>query len=323
MTNETITPEDEAMRAMAAKKKPLLDEMQRLAKNREEHDKLTNAWKKGLKTPAMLEGEVDGQEEKPAVDLHDDRNQPQPTAPAVKPQGAEETKPKPSRRGTKVGADLIQERWSTFEQSQAKALDSMRDLEVKRDEAQVGLDKFNEKHGDYLSKSIKQATGGDMELIKHYNKLREQQQALEKGVAGHDKILEQSRDRYQRDHHEFHADAWGRIRQQAEAMGQTEFIPKAESMSQEHSQASQEFSKKLPADEGVKYTRSLTEQNVEEHQRISKDLKDRAAHDPALQRDIEQGREQVKKIGEDTAQRRAERQEERLPGHNHKHKQSI
>lgn len=297
-------------------------EMRLLARSEEENNKLLEQWKKGQKTTLAqaLDEEVE-QDEKPAVGLYDDRNQERPDEAQKKHEQVEELKPKPSQRGTKFGADLIPERWATFEQSQAKALDGIRELELKRDGEQAKLDEFNEKHGDYLSKSIKQATGGDLGRMAQYKKLREQQDALQKGVDVIDKSLEQSRDRYQRDHHEFHADAWGRVRQQGEVIGNAELIAKADSMAKHHTQTKDEHTAKLPAEQQVQHTRSVTAQKVEERARLSEDLKQRAEHDPELKRDIDQGREQVEKIGQDTAKRREERQQEHLP--NHKHKQSM
>lgn len=321
-SNENITPEEKAKRAKGPDFNEIAKQIQRLAKSEGDNAQLVEAWKMGKKTPALqAQAEEVDQDEKPAVDLYDDRNAAQaPEAPKKSPK-AEEVKSKPSQRGTKHGVDLIQERWATFEQGQAKALDGIRELETKRDDAQQRLNEFNKQHGDYLGKSIKQATGGDLRRMEHYKKLRDQQEGLEKGVAGVDKALEQSRNSYQRDHHEFHAAAWNRIRQQGEVMGQQELIKKADTMAQQHSKAESDYGKKLPAQEEVKLTRSITSQKVEEHERLSNDLSVRAEHDPALQRDIAQGREQVKKIGEDTAQRRVERQDERIP--NHKIKQSV
>lgn len=321
-SNDNLTPDEKARRAKSPDFNAITKEMHRLAKSEHDNAQLTEAWKKGQKTPALqAQAEEVDQDEKPAVDLYDDRNAAQtPETPKQSPK-AEEIKSKPSQRGTKHGADLIQERWATFEQSQAKALDGIREMETKRDDAQEKLDEFNEKHGDYLSKSIKQATGGDLRRMEHYKKLQDQQRGLEKSVAGVDKALEQSRDRYQRDHHEFHGDAWSRIRQQGEVMGQQELIKKADSMAQQHSKAQSNYGQKLPAQEEVRHTKSITAQKVEEYARLSGDLAQRAEHDPALQREIAQGRDQVKQIGEDTAQRRAERQDERIP--NHKIKQSV
>lgn len=321
-TNENLTPEELARRKHSADFKVVSHDMATLSEHDKEQKALFDSWKESQKRfPGQQHNEVDQEEdEKPVFDPRDDRSQ-APEAPKAKQKPDEEVKPKPSRRGTKFGVDLIQERWATFEQQQAKALDGLNELDNKREDAQSRLDEFNEKHGSYLEQGVKKATGGDLKRMEHFKKIKEQQDSLQKGVDSIDKAIEKGRDRYQRDHHEFHSDAWGRIKQQGEVLEIPALVQKGETMSKQHQEAHKAFAAKLPADEAPKHTKSITAQKVEEYARLSDDIAQQAETDPALQREISEGRNQVKQIGEDTAQRRAERQEERLP--NHKHKQSI
>lgn len=318
--NEKRTPEEQE--EFASQVKPLFAAMRILAGSRKHLDHVVDAWSKGKKTPSQqaLEEEFE-LSQKSAVALHQDQPTTQPPPPPKAAPQAEMPEHKPSRRGTKYGADLISERWASFEQAQAKALDGIRDMESRRDESQAKLDAFNEKHGDYLNQSVKQATGGDLKRMEHYKKLQEQQQQLVKGLASQDKSLDQARNRYQRDHHEFHADSWNKIRERAEIMGQKAFIPEATKRAELHKNSYNDFNSKLPGDESIKHTKSITAQKVEEHERLSDELKQRAKEDPSLQKDIDQGLEQVKKIGEETEKRRVERQEGPKPDHKQKHKQ--
>jgi hypothetical protein len=317
-TNENLTPEELAQRKHSAAFKTVSHDMAMLGEHDREQKALFDSWNESQKRiPGQQHNEVDQEDEKPAFDPRDDRRQ-APEAPKAKQKPDDEVKPKPSRRGTKFGVDLIQERWATFEQQQAKALEGLNDLETKRDDALSRLDEFNGKHGDYLEQGYKKATGGDLKKMEHFRKLLEQQVSLQKGVDGLDKAIDQGRDRYQRDHHEFHSDAWGRIKQQGQVLEIPALVQKGEAMSKQHQDAHKAFAAKLPTDETPKHTKSITAQKVEEYARLSDDIALKAETNPALQREISEGREQVEKIGEDTDKRRRERQEERLPGHKHK-----
>jgi len=323
--NENLMPEELAQRKKSADFKLVSHDMATLTEHNKEQQALFDSWKESHKrVQGQKQVEVDQEDEveKPAFDLRDDRSQ-APETPKAKQKPDEEVKPKPSRRGTKFGVDLIQERWATFEQQQAKALDGLNELDNKREDAQSRLDEFNEKHGSYLEQGVKKATGGDLKRMEHFKKLKEQQDSLQKGVDSIDKAIEKGRDRYQRDHHEFHSDAWGRIKQQGEVLEIPALVQKGDAMSKQHQDAHKAFAAKLPQDEAPKHTKSITAQKVEEYARLSDGIAQQAETDPVLQREISEGRNQVKQIGEDTAKRRVERQEERLPGHNHKHKQSI
>lgn len=311
---ENLTPEELAQLKDSLDVNDIIQEMRRLGQSDKQLASQVQAWKQGSKQPLTQSQDVEEEfDDKPLVDLFDDRNKPR-VAAAPTAKISDEVKPKPARRGSKFGPDLIQERWATFEQAQAKALDGITDLERKRDEAQVKLKEFNDKNGDYLNQSIKQATGGDLTRIEHYKKLQDQQKSLQQGVDGFDKILEQSRDRYQRDHHQFHEDSWNRIRQQGEILKQPALVVKAEEMSRTHRDANQEFSKKLPAGE-QKHTKSITAQKVQHYERLSSEVSQRAELDPELRKEIDSNRAVAQKIGEETTQRRQERHEDRLPNH--------
>lgn len=320
--NENMSPDELAKRKKSVDFKAVANDIALLTQHNQDEQKLFDSWKEGQKLAngPQRSGEVDQEDDKPPVDLYDDRNQ-APEAPKAQSNPDDEAKPKPSRRGTKFGVDLIQERWATFEQQQAKALDGINDLQQKREDSVARLEEFNEKHGDYLGQGYKKATGGDLKRMEHFKKLLEQQVSLQKGVDSIDKALDQGRDRYQRDHHEFHGDAWNRIKQQGEIMALPALVEKGEAMTNQHQEAQKGFAAKLPADEAPKHTKSITAQKVDEYARLSDDIAQKAETDPALKSEITQGRDLVKKIGEDTAQRRAERQDERLP--NHKLKQSV
>lgn len=311
---KNLSPEELAQLKDSIDVNDIIQEMRRLGQSDKQLASQVQAWKQGSKQSLAQSQDVEEEfDEKPLVDLFDDRNKPRaPDAPNAKI--SDEVKPKPARRGSKFGPDLIQERWATFEQAQAKALDGITNMERNRDEAQVKLKEFNDKHGDYLDQSIKQATRGNLEGIEHYKKLQNQQKSLQNSVDGYDKILEQSRDRYQRDHHQFHEDSWDRIRQQGEVLNQPALIVKAEEMSRTHRDANQDFSRKIPADE-QKHTRSITAQKVEHYERLSSEVSQRANLDPELQKEIDSNRAAAKKIGEETTQRRQERHEDRLQNH--------
>lgn len=330
--NTAIENEELISEAQAKQKGESLLKLREAARKLTEHDQaqgeLFKAWAEGQKIAAQpapgqpgLEEDGDDQPKRLAADDYRDRKPDDSGIPqnVEKAQPQEEQKlPKQSPTSNQFGLEGIQERWKTFEQKQAKAMQGISQLEQGVENAQDKLTKFEEKHGDYLAKSKKQATGGDPAKIKAYDKLKSDYEKLQDEVGAGEKNLENARKQYQVDHHSFHSDSWKRIGNQAKVDGVAPFGEKAEQKAQEHAQQAAEFEKGLPAQV---FTRSVTDQKVADEAERSNSIREKAETDPVLRKEIANGLELAQSIGQDT-QRRTESRADELQ-ERHKIKQKV
>lgn len=227
---------------------------------------------------------------------------------------------KPKLQTNQFGLEGIQERWKAFEQQQTKSLQGINQLEQSVESAQEKLTKFDEKHGDYLGKSIKQATGGDTTKMKAYEKLKAEREKLHEELGSGEKSLKRSRDQYQKDHHDFHGDSWKRVAEQAKADGFQPFAEKAQLKSQEHQAQAKDLKQHLPQDQNQVYTRSVTEQKVADEKERSNQVREQAETDPELKKEIASGLELAQTINQATERRTASRADELEQRHKIKQK---
>jgi hypothetical protein len=305
----------------------ILGVVQKLAKHDHDQSELFKAWSEGQKIKAQqVPGQVingdgdDAQEKHLASDDYRDRK-PGDTEIPFDDSKAENPDnhnlPKQSPTSNQFGLEGIQERWKDFEQKQAKAMQGINQLEQGMENAQDKLTKFEEKHGDYLAKSKKQATGGDPTKIKAYDKLKSDYEKLQDEVGAGEKSLENARKQYQKDHHTFHGDSWNRVAEQAKVDGFAPFVDKAERKAQEHHEHASELEKQLPAEV---FSRSVTAQKVADEVERSNDIRQKAVTDPTLRKEIANGLELAQSIGQDTQRRTESRADELQQRHKIKQK---